>query len=148
VAVPASAASLEQLSRDPYPIYRRLRDEGVCVWLHAASRYVVPRWDDVFSLDERPQITAREEPSLMTRAMGRTMLRTDGSERGFMGPARVRRAVRRGPLVCPGAYVARQQVACAALPALLSLPGIRLAGEVPYQGWVFRGRSRLDVTRN
>ena len=70
----------EQLSRDPYPIYRRLRDQGACVWLDAANRYVVPRWEDVASLDERPEITAREEPSLLTRAMGRTMLRTDGDE--------------------------------------------------------------------
>ena len=46
----------------------------------------------------------------------------------------------------PGAYVARQQVARAALPALLALPGIRLAGgDVPYRGWAFRGPARLDV---
>jgi cytochrome P450 len=55
-------------------------------------------------------------------------------------------AFSRGPHVCPGAYVARQQVARAALPALLALPGIRLATtDVPYQGWVFRGPARLDV---
>ena len=55
-------------------------------------------------------------------------------------------AFSRGPHVCPGAYVARQQVARAALPALLALPGIRLAGgDVPYRGWVFRGPARLDV---
>jgi cytochrome P450 len=74
------AATREELSRDPYPAYRRLRDEGACVWLEAASRYVVGRWEDVVALDERPEITAREDPSLMTRAMGRTMLRTDGEE--------------------------------------------------------------------
>jgi cytochrome P450 len=74
------AASRDELSRDPYPVYRRLRDEGSCVWLDAANRYVVPRWEDVVALDEVPGITAREEPSLMTRAMGRTMLRTDGEE--------------------------------------------------------------------
>jgi cytochrome P450 len=55
-------------------------------------------------------------------------------------------AFSRGPHVCPGAYVARQQVARAALPALFALPGIRLAmADVPYQGWVFRGPARLDV---
>ena len=74
------ASTRDELSRDPYPVYRRLRDEGACVWLDAANRYVVPRWDDVVGLDEVPGITAREEPSLMTRAMGRTMLRTDGEE--------------------------------------------------------------------
>jgi cytochrome P450 len=57
-------------------------------------------------------------------------------------------AFSRGPHVCPGAYVARQQVARAALPELLSLPGIRLAGAVCYRGWVFRGPARLEVTWN
>ena len=56
-------------------------------------------------------------------------------------------AFSRGPHVCPGAYVARRQITDAALPALLALPGIRLAtGDVRYQGWVFRGPARLDVT--
>jgi cytochrome P450 len=76
----ADAPTRDELSRDPYPVYRRLRDEGACVWLDAANRYVVPRWEDVVRLDEVPGITAREEGSLMTRAMGRTMLRTDGEE--------------------------------------------------------------------
>src|SRR3954462_1580692 len=74
------AGTREHLSRDPYPLYRRLREQGACVWLDAANRYVLPRWEDVVALDEVPGITAREEPSLMTRAMGRTMLRTDGEE--------------------------------------------------------------------
>jgi cytochrome P450 len=77
---PSEAVSIEELARAPYPVYRRLRDKGACVWLDAAKRYVVPRWEDVVALDDRPEITAREEPSLMTRAMGRTMLRTDGDE--------------------------------------------------------------------
>jgi cytochrome P450 len=76
----AIAPTREELTLDPYPAYRRLRDAGACVWLDAANRHVVPRWEDVVALDERPEITAREDPSLMTRAMGRTMLRTDGDE--------------------------------------------------------------------
>src|SRR4051794_15659741 len=63
---PVGAGAREELSRDPYPVYRRLREEGACVWLDAANRYVVPRWEDVVGLDELPGITAREEPSLMT----------------------------------------------------------------------------------
>jgi cytochrome P450 len=43
-----------------------------------AKRYVVPRWADVFSLDENPAIIAAEPDSLMTRAIGLSMLRTDG----------------------------------------------------------------------
>src|SRR4051812_47419974 len=66
------AGTRKELSRDPYPVYRRLREQGACVWLDAANRYVVPRWEDVVALDELPGVTAREEPSLMARAMGRT----------------------------------------------------------------------------
>jgi cytochrome P450 len=80
MASTVGAVTREELSRDPYPVYRRLRDEGACVWLNAADRYVVPRWEDVVGLDAVPGISAREEHSLMTRAMGRTMLRTDGEE--------------------------------------------------------------------
>src|SRR3954465_14329410 len=74
------AGTRKELSRDPYPVYRRLREQGACVWLDPANRYVVARWGGGGGLDEVPGITAREEPSLMTRAMGRTMLRTDGEE--------------------------------------------------------------------
>jgi cytochrome P450 len=70
----------EQLVRDPYGVYRRLRDAGPCVWLAPAGRYVVPRWDDVFALDENRAFTAAEPDSLMTRAMGLSMLRTDGDD--------------------------------------------------------------------
>jgi len=76
----ATMVTRVELSRDPYPAYRRLREQGACVWLEAAGRYVVPRWEDVVALDDRLGITAREDPSLMTRAMGRSMLRTDGEE--------------------------------------------------------------------
>src|SRR3954452_24946778 len=74
------ADAREELSRDPYSVYRRLRDEGACVWLAAADRYVVPRWEDVVGLDEVPGITAREEPSLRPRPRGRAMLRTAGTD--------------------------------------------------------------------
>ena len=37
-------ATRDELSRDPYPTYRRLRDEGACVWLEAAA--VVSPTDD------------------------------------------------------------------------------------------------------
>src|SRR3954453_21736235 len=74
------AGTREHLSRDPYPLYRRLGEEGACVWLDAASRYVLPRWEDVVALDEVPGIPAREEPSLMTRAVGGTRSRPGGEE--------------------------------------------------------------------
>ncbi len=39
---------------------------------------MVTRWDEVFALDENPALIAGEPNSLMTRAMGLSMLRTDG----------------------------------------------------------------------
>lgn len=72
------AVTVDELVRDPYAVYRRLRNAGPCVWLAPANRYVIPRWADVFALDEDPAFTAAEPASLMTRAMGLSMLRSDG----------------------------------------------------------------------
>jgi len=70
--------TIAELSKDPYPIYRQLRDEGPCVYLEAAHRYVIARWKDACEIDQNPAITVREDNSLMTRALGLTMRRTDG----------------------------------------------------------------------
>ena len=78
MCAPIDEITIEDLVRDPYDVYRRLRDAGPCVWLAPARRYVLPRWDEVFALDEDPAFTAAEPDSLMTRAMGLSMLRTDG----------------------------------------------------------------------
>src|SRR4051812_45338093 len=107
----------EELSRDPYAVYRRLRDAGVCVRLEAVNRYGVARWEDGVALDEHPQITAREEPSLMTRAMGRTMLRTDGAEHARLrapahAPLRFRGFAERW-----GEMLAREALDCSPLSA-------------------------------
>jgi cytochrome P450 len=72
--------SLDALEQNPYPIYRRLRDEGV-VWVEAAGRWLVTRWDDLDAVErDADAFTAMEEASLQTRVMGRTMLRSDGAE--------------------------------------------------------------------
>ena len=74
------AITLEALAQNPYPIYRRLRDEGV-VWVEAAGRWLVTRWDDVDAVErDSDAFTAMEEASLQTRVMGRTMLRSDGAD--------------------------------------------------------------------
>ncbi len=70
--------TLAELEADPYPSYRRLRESGV-VWVEAAKRWFVTRWDDVAQVETTPGVfTAREENSLQTRVMGLTMLRSDG----------------------------------------------------------------------
>ena len=94
MSAPIDEITIEHLVRDPYDVYRRLRDAGPCVWLAPARRYVLPRWDEVFALDEDPAFTAAEPDSLMTRAMGLSMLRTDGAihERQRRAAHRVLRA--------------------------------------------------------
>ena len=73
------AAVLAELSHDPYPIYKQLRDGGGCAYFEAVDRYVIPRFKDVYELDNNPAISAREDNSLMTRAMGLNMRRLDGA---------------------------------------------------------------------
>lgn len=57
-------------------------------------------------------------------------------------------AFSRGPHVCLGAFLARQQIGHSALPRLFArFPRLRLAeGFRPrHVGWVFRGLASLDV---
>ena len=72
-------AALADLSDDPYPIYRRLREQGGCAYFEEMDRYVIPRFKDVYELDNNPAVSAREGSSLMFRAMGLTMRRLDGA---------------------------------------------------------------------
>lgn len=52
-----------------------------------------------------------------------------------------------GPHFCAGAWAARSLIAEVALPAIMArLPGLRLAGEVPFGGWAFRGPLTVPVT--
>ncbi|WP_322865550.1 cytochrome P450 [Aquicoccus sp. G2-2] len=51
-----------------------------------------------------------------------------------------------GPHFCGGAAIARTLVSDIALPLLFAhLPGLRLAGEVPFRGWAFRGPTAMPV---
>lgn len=70
---------LEDLEIDPYPAYRRLRDREGISWVAAANRYLVTRWEDVIHVDtHHDTFVTAERDSLMTKAMGLSMLRTDG----------------------------------------------------------------------
>jgi cytochrome P450 len=71
---------LAELNVDPYPTYKRLRDEETISWADAANRYLVTRWDDVVHVDTHHDLfVTGETDSLMTKAMGLTMLRADGA---------------------------------------------------------------------
>jgi len=69
---------MAELSKDPYPVYRRLRDEGACVWFEEAGRNVITRWKEVFELNQNPAVTAQEDITLVHRAIGLSMRRLDG----------------------------------------------------------------------
>lgn len=71
---------LDELNVNPYPTYKRLRDEETVSWVEATNRYLVTRWEDVVYVDTHHDLfVTGETNSLMTRAMGLSMLRTDGA---------------------------------------------------------------------
>lgn len=81
--------TLEELERDPYPIYARLRDEEPVSWVPAVQLWLVTRYDDVRHVDLTPEVfTAATEPSTLNRTMGVNMLGSEGPDQ-----LRIRRIV-------------------------------------------------------
>ena len=73
--------TLEELERDPYPAYARLRDEEPVSWVPAVQLWLVTRYDDVRHVDLTPEIfTAATEPSTLNRTMGVNMLGSEGPD--------------------------------------------------------------------
>jgi cytochrome P450 len=71
--------TLEDLERDPYPIYQRLRDEEPVSWVPAVGLWLVTRWDDVYFADHNPELfTGATNPSTLNRTMGVNMLGSEG----------------------------------------------------------------------
>jgi cytochrome P450 len=72
---------LEELERDPYPIYARLRDQEPVAWVPAVQLWLVTRHDDVRHVGLTPEVfTAATEPSTLNRTMGVNMLGSEGSD--------------------------------------------------------------------
>lgn len=81
--------TLEDLERDPYPIYARLRDQEPVTWVPAVQLWLVTRYEDVRYVDLSPEIfTAATDPSTLNRTMGVNMLGSEGP-----GQVRTRRIV-------------------------------------------------------
>ncbi|HYF12297.1 MAG TPA: cytochrome P450, partial [Actinomycetota bacterium] len=73
--------TLEELERDPYPIYARLRDEEPVSWVPAVQLWLVTRYDDVRYVDQTPEIfTGATDPSTLNRTMGVNMLGSEGED--------------------------------------------------------------------
>ena len=81
--------TLEELERDPYPIYARLRDEEPVAWVPAVQLWLVTRYDDVRAVNLEPErFTAATDPSTLNRTMGVNMLGSEGPDQ-----RRIRRVV-------------------------------------------------------
>ena len=73
--------TLEELERDPYPIYARLRDQEPVSWVPAVQLWLVTRYDDVRIVDLAPEaFTAATDPSTLNRTMGVNMLGSEGAD--------------------------------------------------------------------
>jgi cytochrome P450 len=88
---------VEDLERDPYPIYQRLRDREPVSWVEAVGLWLVTRWDDVEHVDLHPEMfTGETEPSTLNRTFGKNLLGSEGEYH-----ARIRSII--GPAFRPGA---------------------------------------------
>jgi cytochrome P450 len=77
--------ALEELERDPYPIYARLRDEEPVSWVPAVELWLVTRHDDVRAVDLDPEtFTAATDPSTLNRTMGVNMLGSEGTHQRWI----------------------------------------------------------------
>jgi cytochrome P450 len=81
--------TLEDLERDPYPSYARLRDEEPVSWVPAVGLWLVTRFDDVRQVDLDPAtFSGATDPSTLNRTMGVNMLGMEGPDQ-----ERIRRIV-------------------------------------------------------
>lgn len=73
--------TLEELEADPYPIYKRLRDDEPVSFAPAVQLWLVTRWDDVEAVDLDPEtFTAATDPSTLNRTLGTCMLGSEGPD--------------------------------------------------------------------
>lgn len=72
--------TVDQLEADPYPIYRRLRDERPVCFVESVGLWLVTRWADVQHVDKTPDaFTGETEPSTLKRTFGRNLLASEGA---------------------------------------------------------------------
>ena len=73
--------TLQELERDPYPAYARLRDEEPVAWVPAVQLWLVTRHEDVRTVDLTPEVfTGETDPSTLNRTMGKNMLGSEGPD--------------------------------------------------------------------
>ena len=78
-SAPTVELSIDELVRDPYPMWERLRAEAPVAFVPALNRFLVTRYDDIVELEKTPEVfSSREDGSLLTRVVGPNLLREDG----------------------------------------------------------------------
>jgi cytochrome P450 len=74
-----ASIGVDDLERDPYPLYARLREEEPVSWVESVGLWLVTRWDDVNQVDKTPDtFTAETEPSTLNRTFGKNLLGSEG----------------------------------------------------------------------
>ena len=72
--------TVEQLDADPYPIYKRLRNEEPVCHVDSVGLWLITRWDDVQLVDKSPALfTGETEPSTLNRTFGKNLLASEGA---------------------------------------------------------------------
>ena len=72
--------TVEQLERDPYPIYKQLREEEPVCFVESVGLWLVTRWADVGYVDKTPDLfTGETQPSTLERTFGRNLLASEGA---------------------------------------------------------------------
>ncbi len=85
--------TLDQLDRDPYPIYRRLRAQAPVLRIKSVGRTLLTKADDTKYVKDHPEVFSSDDPNTpMKRAFrAHTLMRKDGAEhlreRQAMAPA-------------------------------------------------------------
>ncbi|WP_241031352.1 cytochrome P450 [Rhodococcus koreensis] len=77
----ADWVTISDLHQDPFPIYRRMREESPIHWVPEVNRYMVTGYHACHIIEnDQATFSADETDSLMKRAMGHSMLRKDDPE--------------------------------------------------------------------
>ncbi len=76
-----SAVSIEELAKDPYPLFRRLRDREPVTWVPELGMWLLARRDDIVAvLADSDLYTTDSERSTIRDIFGRQMLSSDGPD--------------------------------------------------------------------
>lgn len=76
-----AAVTVDELTRDPYPVYARLRSSEPVSWVSALDMWYVTRYEDVKTiLMDAERFTTASPDSLIYDTFGAHMLTTEGAE--------------------------------------------------------------------